>query len=76
MHLLKKEIIIQILQRNMKIILLIKNSKKSPYYKLHRSDQFFAINLILGYIFENKTQKQKSKWFLIRNGQSERNIFI
>ena len=23
------------------------------------SDQFLAINLILGYIFENKTQKQK-----------------
>ena len=27
--------------------------------KLHRSDQFLAINLILGYIFENQTQKQK-----------------
>ena len=36
-----------------------KVKKKLLYYKIDRSDQFLAINLILGYIFENKTKKQK-----------------
>ena len=45
--------LIRIQQRNTKIL------KITLLYKLHRPDQFFAVNLILGEIFENKTQKQK-----------------
>ena len=49
-----------------------KFQKKSLYYK---SDQFLAVHLILGDIFNSKTQKQrKKKRFLIRYGQSEQNI--
>ena len=36
------------------------------------SDQFLAENLSLGYLFENKTQKEKRKMV---SGQSEQNTF-
>ena len=52
--------IIQIMQSNLTTIFFIKKSQKNTLLqKLHRPVQFSAVNLILGYIFENKTQKQK-----------------
>ena len=50
-------LIIQIQQRKVRTVFFDKNSKKSLYYR--NCIGFFAVNLILGYTFENKTQKQK-----------------
>ena len=67
---------IQIQQRKVKNIFFDKYSKISLFHrKLHRSDHFLAVNLILGQILENKTQKQKRQ-MVIKYGQSEQNFFI
>ena len=63
----------------MKSIFLIKNYKNSLYYrKCIGQTIFLAVNLILGYIFGNKTEKQNRQmvsdkiWY----SQAEQNIFI
>ena len=45
---------------------MIEIQQRKVKNKLHWSDQFLAVNLILGYIFENKTQTLKRQMVSVK----------
>ena len=65
---------IYVLSRNMKIIRVL--SENFHFLEVKFSVYLNRRLLVMGYIFENKTQKQKRQILRIRYGQSEQNIFI